>query len=229
MLGIRWGVEYNKIPIPVYDLCRISTLTLCLRMRRRSVPVYDLCRISTLSLCFTDPFTTSLCGQTEQREEPRAVSRELGAELCTRMPLEARVVDPMPAPDLIWIEMRRGPRAPARHLAPTLWNAIRCCPALRCDILWHSVARSGTQWHPDALSDNPWQFMALIVALRGNQRPSPAVARGSTKAVGAAASHARRPDRCRGHCRGRRRGRRRGDLRPAPCCQPRGGPFHQSL
>ena len=156
MLGIRWGVEYNKIPIPVYDLCRISTLTLCLRMRRRSVPVYDLCRISTLSLCFTDPFTTSLCGQTEQREEPRAVSRELGAELCTRMPLEARVVDPMPAPDLIWIEMRRGPRAPARHLAPTLWNAIRCCPALRCDILWHSVARSGTQMHSATTRGNLW-------------------------------------------------------------------------
>ena len=69
--------------------------------------VYDLSRISPLSLCLA----TSLGGQTEQREEPRAVARELGAELCTRMPdeggnqhaismpLETPVVDPMPEPD----------------------------------------------------------------------------------------------------------------------------------
>ena len=72
------------------------------------------------------------------------------------VPLETPVVDPMPEPDLIWIEMRRGPRAPARHLAPTLWNAIRCCPALRCDILWHSVARSGTQMHSATTRGNLW-------------------------------------------------------------------------
>ena len=46
--------------------------------------VYDLSRISPLSLCLA----TSLGGQTEQREEPRAVARELGAELRTRMPDE---------------------------------------------------------------------------------------------------------------------------------------------
>ena len=46
--------------------------------------VYDLSRISPLSLCLA----TSLGGQTEQREEPRAVARELGAELCTRVPDE---------------------------------------------------------------------------------------------------------------------------------------------
>ena len=136
------------------------------------------------SLCLA----TSLGGQTEQREEPRAVARELGAELCTRMPLETHVVDPMPEPDLIWIEMRRGPRAPARHLAPALWNAIRCCPALRCNILWPSEALRGTQRHSKALrsyseatSGNQRQSEAIrgnqrqSEAIRGNQRPSEAL------------------------------------------------------
>ena len=159
--------------------------------------VYDLSRISPLSLCLA----TSLGGQTEQREEPRAVARELGAELCTRvpdeggnqhaismqsacnqgrgfgaelctrMPLETPVVDPMPEPDLIWIEMRRGPRAPARHLAPALWNAIRCCPALRCNILWPSEALRGTQRHSEALRGQ----QGPSEALGGTQRHSEAL------------------------------------------------------
>jgi len=77
------------------------------------------------------------------------------------VPLETPVVDPMPEPDLIWIEMRRGPRAPARHLAPALWNAIRCCPALRCNILWPSEALRGTQRHSEALRGHQGRSEAL--------------------------------------------------------------------
>jgi hypothetical protein len=97
------------------------------------------------------------------------------------VPLETPVVDPMPEPDLIWIEMRRGPRAPARHLAPALWNAIRCCPALRCNILWPSEALRGTQRHSEALRGTQRHSEALTSPHSGTQWQSTAITCGGSR------------------------------------------------